>query len=64
MRGVNHLRVGAAAGILNTVWQVGGSLGIGAAQAYFTVRVAVRQSDLAGSALLREFRSTMRLPTT
>jgi MFS family permease len=45
-------RSGAASGILNTVWQVGGSLGIAIGQTYLTDRTAVRLSDAAGVAVL------------
>jgi MFS family permease len=40
-------RVGAASGILNTVWQVGGSLGIAVGQAYLTAQSANRYADVA-----------------
>lgn len=42
-------RVGAASGILNTVWQVGGSLGIAIGQAYLTAQSANRYVDVASS---------------
>lgn len=42
-------RTGAASGILNTIWQVGGSLGIAVGQTYLTSRAAVRYSEVAGS---------------
>jgi EmrB/QacA subfamily drug resistance transporter len=40
-------RTGAASGILNTIWQVGGSLGIAVGQAYLTSRSAVRLNEVA-----------------
>ncbi len=40
-------RTGAASGILNTIWQVGGSLGIAVGQSYLTSRAAARYSDVA-----------------
>jgi hypothetical protein len=42
-------RTGAASGILNTIWQVGGSLGIAVGQTYLTSRAAARYSEVAGS---------------
>ena len=42
-------RTGAASGILNTIWQVGGSLGIAVGQTYLTSRSAVRLSEVASS---------------
>jgi DHA2 family multidrug resistance protein len=42
-------RVGAASGILNTVWQVGGSLGIAIGQAYLTAQSANGYVDVASS---------------
>jgi EmrB/QacA subfamily drug resistance transporter len=42
-------RTGAASGILNTIWQVGGSLGIAVGQSYLTSRVAARYSEVAAS---------------
>lgn len=45
-------RSGRASSILNTVWQVGGSLGIAIGQTFLTDRTAVRLSDAAGSAVL------------
>ncbi len=41
-------RAGSASGILNTVWQVGGSLGIAIGQTFLTNRTAARLSDAAG----------------
>jgi DHA2 family multidrug resistance protein len=38
---------GRASGIINTVWQVGGSIGIAAATAYTTIRTKARFTDLA-----------------
>jgi DHA2 family multidrug resistance protein len=49
-------RVGSASGILNTVWQVGGSLGIAIGQAYLTGRSADRYSDVASTL------TTQRIP--
>jgi DHA2 family multidrug resistance protein len=43
---------GSASGVLNTIWQVGGSLGIAVGQTYLTNRSAVRLSEAAGSAVL------------
>jgi DHA2 family multidrug resistance protein len=45
-------RAGSASGILNTVWQVGGSLGIAIGQTYLTNRTALRLSDAAGETVL------------
>lgn len=42
-------RTGAASGILNTVWQVGGSLGIAVGQTYLTSRTAARYVEVASS---------------
>ncbi|MGZ3497761.1 MAG: DHA2 family efflux MFS transporter permease subunit [Vulcanimicrobiaceae bacterium] len=42
-------RAGAASGILNTVWQVGGSLGIAVGQTYLSDRIAARYNDLVSS---------------
>jgi EmrB/QacA subfamily drug resistance transporter len=42
-------RAGAASGILNTVWQVGGSLGIAIGQTYLTARTDTRYTEVAGS---------------
>jgi DHA2 family multidrug resistance protein len=42
-------RTGAASGILNTIWQVGGSLGIAVGQAYLTSRTAARYAEVASS---------------
>jgi EmrB/QacA subfamily drug resistance transporter len=49
---VPRSRAGSASGILNTVWQVGGSLGIAIGQTYLTDRTATRLSELAGTAVL------------
>jgi EmrB/QacA subfamily drug resistance transporter len=45
-------RAGAASGILNTVWQVGGSLGIAVGQTYLTSRTALHYAEVAGSLVL------------
>lgn len=45
-------RAGAASGILNTVWQVGGSLGIAVGQTYLTSRTAMHYEDVAGTLVL------------
>jgi DHA2 family multidrug resistance protein len=45
-------RAGSASGVLNTIWQVGGSLGIALGQTFLTNRVAARLSEAAGSAVL------------
>ncbi|HTD33505.1 MAG TPA: DHA2 family efflux MFS transporter permease subunit [Candidatus Elarobacter sp.] len=45
---IPRTRAGSASGILNTVWQVGGSLGIAIGQTYLTNRTALRLSDAAG----------------
>jgi EmrB/QacA subfamily drug resistance transporter len=42
-------RTGAASGILNTIWQVGGSLGIAVGQAYLTSRTEARYAEVASS---------------
>lgn len=42
-------RTGAASGILNTVWQVGGSLGIAVGQTYLTSRTSARYIEVASS---------------
>ncbi|HET6896225.1 MAG TPA: DHA2 family efflux MFS transporter permease subunit [Candidatus Baltobacteraceae bacterium] len=42
-------RTGAASGILNTIWQVGGSLGIAVGQSYLTARAAARYNEVASS---------------
>ncbi|MGB6984732.1 MAG: DHA2 family efflux MFS transporter permease subunit, partial [Candidatus Aquilonibacter sp.] len=42
-------RIGSASGILNTVWQVGGSLGIAVGQAYLTAQSSNRYIDVAAS---------------
>ncbi len=42
-------RAGAAAGVLNTVWQVGGSLGIAVGQTYLTARTDSHYAEVAGS---------------
>ncbi len=41
-------RTGSASGILNTVWQVAGSLGIALGQTYLTNRTAIHLSENAG----------------
>ena len=45
-------RTGSASGILNTVWQVAGSLGIALGQTYLTNRTAVHLSETAGAVTL------------
>jgi EmrB/QacA subfamily drug resistance transporter len=49
---VPHNRAASASGILNTVWQVGGSFGIAIGQMFLTYRSAVRLSDAASSVVL------------
>jgi EmrB/QacA subfamily drug resistance transporter len=49
MSGAPRNRLGAASGILNTVWQVGGSLGIAIGQAYLTAQTSIRYVDVAAS---------------
>jgi EmrB/QacA subfamily drug resistance transporter len=49
---VPRTRAGSASGILNTVWQVGGSLGIAIGQTYLTTRTAAHLSDDAGAVVL------------
>jgi EmrB/QacA subfamily drug resistance transporter len=51
-------RVGSASGILNTVWQVGGSLGIAVGQAYLTAQSSNRYADVAAAL------SSSRIPVT
>ncbi len=51
-------RVGSASGILNTVWQVGGSLGIAIGQAYLTAQSSNRYADVAAAL------SSSRIPVT
>ncbi|MHB1550333.1 MAG: DHA2 family efflux MFS transporter permease subunit [Vulcanimicrobiaceae bacterium] len=51
-------RMGNASGILNTVWQVGGSLGIAVGQAYLTAQISNRYVDIAASL------TTARIPVT
>jgi EmrB/QacA subfamily drug resistance transporter len=46
---VPRQRTGAASGILNTIWQVGGSLGIAVGQSYLTARAAARYAEVASS---------------
>lgn len=46
-------RTGAASGILNTIWQVGGSLGIAVGQTYLTARYSVRYSEVAAGLTAR-----------
>lgn len=48
---VPRLRIGAASGILNTVWQVGGSVGIAVGETFLNTRVAQRYSDLVATAI-------------
>jgi hypothetical protein len=45
-------RAGSASAILNTVWQVAGSLGIAVGQTYLTARTALHLSRAAGDAVL------------
>ena len=45
-------RAGSASGILNTVWQVAGSLGIALGQMYLTDRTAIHLSENAGAVTL------------
>ena len=45
-------KAGAASGIVNTVWQVCGSIGISLAQAYLVARDWTRYSDAVGNAVL------------
>jgi EmrB/QacA subfamily drug resistance transporter len=45
-------RTGQASGILNTVWQVGGSIGIAIGQTYLTARTALHLAENAGAATL------------
>jgi EmrB/QacA subfamily drug resistance transporter len=45
-------RAGSAAAILNTVWQVAGSLGIAIGQTYLTARLALHLARAAGDAVL------------
>jgi DHA2 family multidrug resistance protein len=49
---VPRSRAGQASGILNTVWQVGGSVGIAVGQTYLTARAALHLSENAGAATL------------
>jgi EmrB/QacA subfamily drug resistance transporter len=49
---INRSRAGAASAILNTVWQVGGSLGIAVGQAYLTGRSAMRFTQAASALTL------------
>lgn len=49
---IGRARAGAASAILNTVWQVGGSLGIAIGQAYLTARSAARFTQAASSLTL------------
>ena len=51
-------RIGSASGILNTVWQVGGSLGIAVGQAYLTAQSSNRYVDVAATL------TASRLPVT
>lgn len=45
-------RTGSASGVLNTVWQVAGSLGIAVGQTYLTDRAAIHQVENAGAVTL------------
>jgi EmrB/QacA subfamily drug resistance transporter len=47
---VSRARAGYASGIVNTVWQVSGSVGISLAQAFLDVRTWARYSDAVGFA--------------
>jgi EmrB/QacA subfamily drug resistance transporter len=49
---VPRTKSGRASGILNTVWQVAGSVGIAIGQTYLTARAAVHLSEDAGAATL------------
>jgi DHA2 family multidrug resistance protein len=49
---VPRTRSASASGILNTIWQVGGSLGIVVGQTFLTDRSAVRLSNAASSVVL------------
>jgi EmrB/QacA subfamily drug resistance transporter len=49
---IPRTRAGSASGILNTVWQVGGSLGIAIGQTYLTDRTAQRLAEAAGQVTL------------
>jgi DHA2 family multidrug resistance protein len=46
LENVARNRTGSASGIINTVWQVAGSLGIAAGQAYLTARTANQYADV------------------
>jgi EmrB/QacA subfamily drug resistance transporter len=46
LKNVARNRTGSASGIINTVWQVAGSLGIAAGQAYLTARTANQYADV------------------
>ena len=52
------LKGAATSGILNTVWQVGGALGISVGQAYLTAQTSSRYVDVAASMTAR------RIPVT
>jgi DHA2 family multidrug resistance protein len=56
-------RTGSASGILNTVWQVAGSLGIAVGQTYLTSRTAVHMSDNAGVVTAGNAAATSALAT-
>jgi len=47
---IPRTRIGAASGMLNTVWQLGGSLGIALGETYLTNRTAERFSEIVSSA--------------
>jgi DHA2 family multidrug resistance protein len=49
---IPRTHAGSASGILNTVWQIGGSLGIAIGQTFLTDRTAARLSDAAGQVTL------------
>ncbi|HEY4441219.1 MAG TPA: DHA2 family efflux MFS transporter permease subunit [Candidatus Elarobacter sp.] len=49
---IPRTRAGSASGILNTVWQVGGSLGIAIGQTFLTNRTAARLAEDAGAVSL------------
>lgn len=55
---IPRARIGSASGILNTVWQVGGSLGIAVGQAYLTAQSSNRYVDVAAAL------TSSRLPVT
>ncbi len=49
---VPRSRTGRASGVLNTIWQVGGSLGIAVSSTYLTARTAAHYSALRTAAVL------------